>query len=108
METFFEKWLPKLKFLNIGDPQLLAEFASHAGWSLAFLFIIEQIFGDRGLVPGALVVIGYGVLKECFEDGHLLRILKGTEPADEFKDFVTDLLSRTAAPVLFLAFRFLH
>lgn len=105
METFLEKILVKLKFLNIGSPQLLAEFASHIGWSLGYLFLVNRFFGEHALVPGAAVWVAYSLLKETLEDGHLVRILKGQETPDEIKDFYTDLLSRIGAPLIFLIYR---
>lgn len=105
METFLEKILGRISFLNINSPQLLAEFASHVGWSLGYLFVVYCFMGDSFLLGGAYLWVGYSVVKETMEDGHLKRICKGTEPPEELKDFITDLLSRTIGPLIFIISR---
>jgi hypothetical protein len=107
METLLEKILGKIRFLNIGSPQLLAEFASHIGWSLGFMFICYCLAGDAHLVKAGWIWIIYSVVKELGEDGHLVRLIKGQESAEEFKDFLTDLLSRVIGPFLFVLSRVL-
>lgn len=102
MESIFEKLLNRISFLNINTPQLLAEFASHIGWSLGYLFLTYCLFGDGYLVLSAYLWVFYSVVKELFEDGHLKRIIKRTESKEDFKDFITDLLSRIIGPLLFI------
>jgi phosphatidylglycerophosphate synthase len=101
MEEFLQKLLARLTWLNVGDERLQDEFASHVGWSIAVVLTGYWIYGSKGLFWAGLAWFSYGVLKECWLDGHIQRMVNRTETADEAKDFRTDLLSRLL-PVLIL------
>lgn len=107
METILERLLARINFLNVNTPQLLAEFASHIGWSLGYLFVVYCFMGDSFLLWGAYLWVFYSVYKELIEDGHLKRLINGVETRDDFKDLVTDFLSRVIGPIIFILCRHL-
>lgn len=96
MESWLQRLLSKLTFLNLGSSRLQAEFGSHLGFGFTVPLLAHFILGPKALIPALWIWGAYSVIKELFTDGHLKRIILGSEKPEEFKDFYTDLLSRLA------------
>jgi len=104
METWLQKNLARLlPWLDLGTPQLLAEFSAHLGWSFAVPAAAGWLFGHVGVYAGATGWLLYSVVKELIEDGHGYRLVTGNETPEEERDLFTDLFSRCLPAAILLA-----
>lgn len=92
MESWLQKLLARMTWLNVSDERLQAEFSAHVGWGLA-MPLLMNLWG-LPLWVSCWIWIAFSVYKEAFEDGHLAKIIDKTETPEEKKDFFTDLISR--------------
>jgi len=101
VEQFLSKLLAKITFLNLSTQEGRAEFATHIGFS-ALIPFIAYYFHPEALKPAAQIMIIYALIKELILDGHLHRIMTNHENFQERRDLITDLFSRTLAPVMII------
>jgi hypothetical protein len=104
-DKFCDKFLSKLTFLDLQTDQKISEFSSRVGWSIAFLFIVHEIFGDAYVVAGASLWVVYSVARETRTEGRIPRLFFFEDKTEEFKGLITELASKCTAPVIVIFLR---
>lgn len=109
MDGFFSWLLSKCSgLITVSTYVERVEFAAHVGWSIAVPALGHAIGGLVGLQIGFILIFVNSVVSEFYADGHLARVFRGQEPAKEFRDFLTDLLTKTAPGAIYALLEVRH
>lgn len=102
MDKLLGKLLARLRFwITVTSYTEQVEFASHVGWSIAIPAIGDAVAGERGMQVGFVCAIVNTLFAEFIVDGHFKRIFMSKEARIEFRDFVTDFLTKVVPGAIY-------